>query len=79
MASVPSLAADAVLAVSEEMPEGSETVQGYEFNNGIDYHELLKSYKFSGFQAKDLTTLLQLPSQSSSVFVFRASWWKLGI
>jgi len=51
MASVPSLAADAVLAVSEEMPEGSETVQGYEFNNGIDYHELLKSYKFSGFQA----------------------------
>ena len=33
------------------MPEGSETVRGYDFNNGLDYHELLKSYKRSGFQA----------------------------
>ena len=33
------------------MPEGSETVRGYDFNNGLDYHELLRSYKRSGFQA----------------------------
>jgi len=33
------------------MPEGSETVKGYDFNKGIDYHALLQTYKYSGFQA----------------------------
>ena len=33
------------------MPEGSETVRGYDFNNGLDYHQLLMSYKRTGFQA----------------------------
>ena len=26
-------------------------VKGYDFNDGIDYHKLLLSYKTSGFQA----------------------------
>ncbi len=26
-------------------------VQGYDFNAGVDYHALLQSYKYSGFQA----------------------------
>ncbi|XP_013393091.1 deoxyhypusine synthase [Lingula anatina] len=47
----PSIAVDSVLLKSEEMPEGSETVQGYDFNNGVDYHQLLKMYTTSGFQA----------------------------
>jgi len=48
---VPDLAAGAVLASSDEMPEGSEKVAGYDFNKGVDYHALLQSYKYSGFQA----------------------------
>jgi len=48
---VPSLAADAVLAKSEEMPSGSQQVSGYDFNRGIDHHALLQSYRYSGFQA----------------------------
>lgn len=51
MAAPPSIATDAVLVKSEEMPEDSETVRGYDFNAGVDYHELLKSYTRSGFQA----------------------------
>jgi len=47
----PSAALEAVLQKSETMPEGSETVQGYDFNSGIDYHKLLESYRRSGFQA----------------------------
>lgn len=51
MALPPSIATDAVLVKSEAMPEDSETVRGYDFNTGVDYHELLKSYTRSGFQA----------------------------
>ena len=38
---------------SEEMPEGRETCKGYDFNKGIDYHQILNSYRFSGFQVYD--------------------------
>ena len=48
---VPELAASAVLAVSEEVPEGSLEVKGYDFNKGVNYHDLLASYRTSGFQA----------------------------
>merc|ERR1719187_2515989 len=48
---VPGIATEAVLVKSEEMSEGSQTVKGYDFNTGIDYHALLQSYKYSGFQA----------------------------
>jgi len=48
---VPNVAVEAVMVKSEEMPEGSEIVKGYDFNDGIDYHKLLQSYKYSGFQA----------------------------
>ncbi|KAL5012532.1 hypothetical protein ScPMuIL_011083 [Solemya velum] len=51
MAAPPSLATDAVMVQSESMPVGSETVQGYDFNKGVDYHALLQSYTRSGFQA----------------------------
>ena len=49
--SVPSTALNAVLQKSQAMPEGSETVRGYDFNQGVDYHKLLESYRRSGFQA----------------------------
>ena len=48
---VPDIAAEAVLVQSKEMDQGAETVSGYDFNQGLDHHQLLKSFKYSGFQA----------------------------
>lgn len=48
---LPSCVAEAVLVPSEEMPAGSVTVCGYDFNQGIDYRKLLQSYRTTGFQA----------------------------
>ena len=48
---IPAAATDAVLVQSQPMPKDSVKVQGYDFNKGIDHHELLKSYLTSGFQA----------------------------
>jgi deoxyhypusine synthase len=47
----PSLAVDALLGKSDPMPENSETVKGYDFSKGVDYHALLKTFKNIGFQA----------------------------
>lgn len=50
----PTLAQEAVLVKSEEMPKGSMTVRGYDFDESrgqVDYHALLQSYRLSGFQA----------------------------
>jgi len=47
----PSSALEAVLVKSCSMPKDAETVQGYDFNEGLDYHKLLSSYRRSGFQA----------------------------
>ena len=49
--SVPDIAAEAVLVQSKDMDQGAETVIGYDFNKGLDHHQLLKSFKYSGFQA----------------------------
>uniref|UniRef100_H2Z3N0 deoxyhypusine synthase n=1 Tax=Ciona savignyi TaxID=51511 RepID=H2Z3N0_CIOSA len=40
-----------VLMASSEMPEGSVKVQGYDFNDGIDYDKILAAYTYSGFQS----------------------------
>jgi len=44
---VPLIATDAVLVSSQDMESGSEKVAGYDFNSGIDHHQLLKSFKYS--------------------------------
>ena len=49
--SAPGVATDAVMVKSEAMPAGSERVNGYDFNLGVDHHALLQSYRLSGFQA----------------------------
>jgi deoxyhypusine synthase len=50
--SVPDVAAAAVLQASEEMPEGSVPVSGYDFSKGFDLNALLESYTSTGFQAR---------------------------
>ena len=40
-----------VFRASESMPSDSVPVRGYDFNKGVDYHELLKSFRTVGFQA----------------------------
>nr|XP_003218769.1 PREDICTED: deoxyhypusine synthase [Anolis carolinensis]XP_008105128.1 PREDICTED: deoxyhypusine synthase [Anolis carolinensis] len=49
--SLPAGAVAAVLKPSEGPPEGSQTVCGYDFDCGLDYHALLQSYLTTGFQA----------------------------
>lgn len=46
---IPAVAADAVLVKSEKLT--SETIEGYDFNKGVDYEALLDSYVRTGFQA----------------------------
>jgi deoxyhypusine synthase len=48
---VPEVALNAVLLKSENHLKDAEIVKGYDFNNGIDYEEMLKSFKNCGFQA----------------------------
>lgn len=50
---VPHLAKNAVLVHSSPLPADTPTVKGYDWNRGIDYHALLSSYKYSGFQARN--------------------------
>lgn len=52
--SEPDIAKDAVLVKSEKLPDVTPVVKGYEWNNGIDYDQLLGSYVHSGFQATNL-------------------------
>lgn len=54
MNSEPNLAKDAVLQQSQRPPEGTPVVRGYDWNRGINYGDLLASYKFAGFQATNL-------------------------
>uniref|UniRef100_A0A8C5PQF4 deoxyhypusine synthase n=1 Tax=Leptobrachium leishanense TaxID=445787 RepID=A0A8C5PQF4_9ANUR len=48
---VPCDAKGAVMMASDSLPEGTPQVKGYDFNNGIDYNQLLQSYLYTGFQA----------------------------
>ena len=65
---VPTLAQEAVLVKSEQMPEGSMTVRGYNFDDSrargqVDYHALLQSYRTSGFQAMNFGLAVEQISQ----------------
>lgn len=48
---IPEIAKSAVLVSSCSMPDGTPTVKGYDWNKGVNYHDLLASYQYSGFQA----------------------------
>lgn len=51
---VPALAKDAVLIESIKMPDDAIKVEGYDFNEGINYEKLMASFKTTGFQALHL-------------------------
>lgn len=40
-----------MLQSSQQLPERTPVVQGYDFNLGVNYEKLLQSYKHAGFQA----------------------------
>ena len=48
---VPAIAQEAVLVKSGKLPVEEVEVKGYDFNQGIDHHKLLNSFRTSGFQA----------------------------
>ena len=46
-------AKESVFMKSTKLDDG-DVVKGYDFNKGVDYHELFKSYKLIGFQANSM-------------------------
>lgn len=55
----PSIAKDAVLCESEQLPKDTPIIKGFEWNNGINHEELLNSYLHSGFQATNFGKAVQ--------------------
>lgn len=55
MANIPSIAQNAVLQESEKLPENTPIIKGYDWNKGLNYHDLLRSYATTGFQATNFS------------------------
>ena len=68
--SAPGVATDAVMVKSEAMPAGSERVNGYDFNLGVDHHALLQSYRISGFQATNFGLAVDQINAMVSLYFF---------
>lgn len=54
----PAAALAAVLKHSSALPESAK-VQGYDFNRGVDYQELLEAFGTTGFQATNFGRAVQ--------------------
>lgn len=57
--SAPSVATEAVLKPSCELPDDMLKIKGYDFNQGVDHRKLLQSYITTGFQASSLGLAIQ--------------------
>lgn len=55
----PSVATEAVLKPSCDLPEDLPKIRGYDFNQGVDFQAVLKSYLTTGFQASRLGLAIQ--------------------
>lgn len=55
----PSVAMEAVLKPSCSLPEDMLKIKGYDFNQGVDYPALMKSYVTTGFQGSSLGLAIQ--------------------
>ena len=56
-------ALDAVLKKSVEMPKDAIQVKGYDFNQGVNYEELLKSFLTTGYQATHLGQAIEITKE----------------
>lgn len=52
----PDIAKEAVLQKSNFDLKDATVVKGYDFNKGVNYEEILKSYKTTGFQATNFSS-----------------------
>ena len=59
MSKTPSIASDAVLLASESLDADTPQIGGYDFNKGINYEALLKSYMTIGFQASNFAMAVE--------------------
>lgn len=60
-----SVAEASVLRKSTSMPLDSTVIKGYDFNDGIDYDNLLNFYISTGFQASHFAQAVQVISYCS--------------
>lgn len=60
---LPETVRSAVLKASESLDGASAKIEGYDFNKGVDYHELFKSMAVTGFQASNLGDAIQLVNE----------------
>ena len=56
------LAMNAVFASSESMPD-AVPVQGYDFNDGLDYSKLFSNYSQIGYQGTNLGIAINIINQ----------------
>ncbi|KAH6572124.1 hypothetical protein BASA50_001114 [Batrachochytrium salamandrivorans] len=56
----PQIASDAVLVTSIPMPKDAVLIQGYDFNQGVDYEKLMSSLFTTGFQATSLGEAIKI-------------------
>ncbi|KAG8380540.1 hypothetical protein BUALT_Bualt06G0026200 [Buddleja alternifolia] len=52
-----------VFKESEQLDGLHANIEGYDFNKGVNYHELFKSMAFTGFQASNLGDAIQLVNE----------------
>ena len=71
----PSVAMEAVLKPSCDLPEDMPKIRGYDFNQGVDLQAVLKSYLTTGFQASSLG----LAIQEINHMVRGSSCWECGL
>lgn len=48
---------------SVAMPADTQTVRGYDFNNGVDYSKLFRSYLTTGYQATHLGKAIEIVNE----------------
>ncbi|XP_072752992.1 probable deoxyhypusine synthase isoform X2 [Anoplolepis gracilipes] len=53
------IAKNAVLVPSASLPANTAMVKGYDFNKGLDYHELFKTMMHCGFQATNFALAIE--------------------
>lgn len=60
---------------ASESPEGfCMKIEGYDFNRGVDYRELLKSMVSTGFQASNFGDAIDIVNQMVSKFKIYFHW-----